>query len=166
MTIMKSIKILSAFLLIIISACNNPKIANEKTTGVNPVDSISNTAKPLSQETCYKSNAGNSLVEMTLTEKDGLVQGTLNYLPEAKDKNTGFLKGTMKADTLLADYTFMSEGVESVRQVIFLKTALGFREGYGPVKDLNGKMVFEDTRTIDFSKSAELVKVECKSGKL
>ncbi len=158
--------ILSTLLLIFMGACTNPKTSTDETSKVNSVDSSANTAPAASLENCYRSKTGNSIVEMTLTEKDGLVQGTLNYLPEAKDKNTGAIIGRMTGDTLLADYTFMSEGVESLRQVIFLKTAQGYKEGYGPVKDQNGKMVFEDPATVDFSQSTELLKVECNSGKL
>ncbi len=163
---MKNLKTLTAFLILSLSACNNPQATNDETSKINPGAAPSDASGESLKESCYRSKTGNSIVEMTLTEKDGLVQGTLNYMPEAKDKNTGIVKGRMRGDTLLADYTFMSEGMESVREVMFLKTAEGYKEGYGPVKDLNGKMVFEDPTAADFSKSATLIKVDCNSGKL
>lgn len=164
-------KILPAGLLLMFAACNNPETTSETTTTTETTTDVkaeenATPAPSASGETCYGSKTGNSTVEMALTVNDGSVAGTLNYLPEAKDKNTGTIRGKMRGDTLLADYTFMSEGVESVREVIFLKTADGYKEGYGPVKDQKGKMVFEDLKKIDFSQSVPLVKVDCNKGKL
>ncbi len=168
-------KIASPALLLLLAACKGPKTKNEQTnktettTVVTPSDTtvgIPTPAPATGAGDCYSSKTGNSIVEMALTIKGGIVTGTLNYLPEAKDKNTGTLSGSMRGDTLLADYTFMSEGVESVREVVFLKTARGYKEGYGAVRDQAGKMIFEDLKQIDFSKSTELVKVDCDSGKL
>ncbi len=168
-------KIASPALLLILVACSGPETKNEQskttetTTVVTPSDDNVGTTAPAPATVasdCYRSKTGNSVIEMAITIKGGMVTGTLNYLPEAKDKNTGTLSGSMRGDTLLAEYTFMSEGVESVREVIFLKTAGGYKEGYGAVKDEAGKMTFEDLKQIDFTKSTELVKVDCDSGKL
>nr|GFC68635.1 hypothetical protein [Tanacetum cinerariifolium] len=38
----------------------------------------------------------------------------------------------MHGDTLVADYTFQSEGTTSIRQVVFLRRDIGFIEGFGP----------------------------------
>lgn len=44
------------------------------------------------------------------------------------------------AYTLIADYTFWSEGRKSVREVAFLATDDGLVEGYGPVQEHSGNM--------------------------
>lgn len=162
-----STKHVAAAFLLLMSACKNPNSTKEPTAaeGTGKENSVS-PAVPPQQEECYKSQVGNSMVELNVMMNDAQVTGMLNYLPEAKDKNTGSIQGKMNGDTLLANYTFMSEGVESVREVIFLKTGQNFTEGYGPVKDENGKMVFEDHSKIDFSKSTPLLKVECNKGNL
>ena len=67
----------------------------------------------------------------------------------------------MNGDTLLADYTFQSEGTESVRQVAFLKKGDGFVEGYGDVEDQGGKMVFKNTAMLDFGSGTAFTKVPC-----
>jgi hypothetical protein len=67
----------------------------------------------------------------------------------------------MHGDTLLADYTFQSEGTESVRQVAFLQQGDGFVEGYGDMEDQNGKMVFKNTGSLDFSSGTAFTKVPC-----
>lgn len=151
--------------LCVLMACQESKPTNEdvvrssqdSTAMLPPDDKI---------KECYESKIGNSSVNLSLTGSGNLVEGRLDYLHDEKDNNKGRLKGRIMGDTLLADYTFMSEGVESVREVIFLKTTAGYREGYGAVKDEAGKMIFEDRKQVDFSKSAELVKVDCNSGKL
>ncbi|RYF89093.1 MAG: hypothetical protein EOO03_06840 [Chitinophagaceae bacterium] len=154
----------------LLCACNEQQKSTEQSTTSHQTETApapadtSATLPKAGWDECYGSKQGNSIVELSLRMNDGLVVGNLNYLPEAKDKNTGSINGKMRGDTLMADYTFMSEGVQSVREVIFLKTADGFKEGYGPVKDQNGKMVFEDLKAIDFSKSVPLQKIDCNKG--
>ena len=78
-----------------------------------------------------------------------------------KDRNAGTLTGQMRGDTLLADYTFRSEGVESVRQVAFLTQDAGFVEGYGPVREQNGRMTFTNPNTLIFDTRRVLTKTNC-----
>ncbi len=91
----------------------------------------------------------------------GNVTGNLSYNFYEKDDNTGTLRGEMRGDTLLADYTFQSEGTESVRQVAFLKKGDGFVEGYGDAEDRAGKMVFKNTAALDFGSGTAFTKVPC-----
>ncbi len=74
--------------------------------------------------------AGNT-IQLSLTRQGTNVSGTLQYPLADKDQNTD----TMRGDTLIADYTFQSEGQESVREVVFLATKNGLVEGYGPVQE-------------------------------
>ena len=73
-----------------------------------------------------------------------------------KDKSKGTIKGQLKCDTLFADYTFMSEGVESVREVVFIKIANGWVEGYGEIDDKDGKVTFKDRSKITFDNNVVL----------
>ena len=73
-----------------------------------------------------------------------------------KDKSKGTIKGQLKSDTLFADYTFMSEGVESVREVVFIKIANGWVEGYGEIDDKDGKVTFKDRSKITFDNNVVL----------
>jgi hypothetical protein len=70
-------------------------------------------------------------------------------------------RGTMHGDTLLADYTFQSEGRQSVREVAFLRRDIGFVEGYGPVTEQQGKTVFKLPRTLHFDAKYMLLPVAC-----
>jgi hypothetical protein len=67
----------------------------------------------------------------------------------------------MKGDTLVADYTFMSEGVSSVREVVFLQKDGTLIEGYGDVVDANNKVSFKDKKKLKFDAKNTLTKVDC-----
>ena len=110
---------------------------------------------------CYSSVMGQDTMLLHLNTTGQEVTGNLTYNFYEKDDNQGTLRGTMHGDTLLADYTFMSEGTESVRQVAFLKKADGFVEGYGDAEDLAGKMVFKNTAALDFNSGTAFTKVPC-----
>lgn len=90
------------------------------------------------------------------------VNGKLSYKLYGKDKNEGTLIGNIKGDTLIADYTFMSEGVSSVREVAFLQKDGTYIEGYGDVAEANGKVIFKDKKKLKFIPKMILTKVDCK----
>ncbi len=115
------------------------------------------------QETsaCYASVTGADSVSLRLVNTNGDITGELTYNNQEKDDNRGTIMGQMHGDTLLADYTFISEGVESVRQVAFLKKGEGFVEGYGDAEERNGKMFFTNTAALDFDSNSVFEKVPC-----
>ena len=94
---------------------------------------------------------------------DSAVTGNLYYNFYEKDKNNGTITGKMKGDTLIADYTFMSEGTQSIREVAFLLTDSTAKEGYGEMQQQNNKMTFASPAKISFDKSFILSKKECTS---
>ncbi|MDQ3142733.1 MAG: hypothetical protein M3Q56_10860 [Bacteroidota bacterium] len=97
---------------------------------------------------------------MKLTITANLVNGDLAYNFYEKDKSKGTLTGTMNGDTLFAQYTFMSEGMESVREVAFLKKGNDFVEGYGEMDKETGTK-FLDKNNIDFSGNSLLKQTSC-----
>ena len=113
---------------------------------------------------CYEGILKNDTISMAITVADDQsVTGKLNYKFFEKDKNEGTLTGQMKGDTLFGDYTFMSEGMTSVREVVFLKKGKLFTEGYGDVVDDNkGKITFKDKKKLFFDSKVVLVETECK----
>jgi hypothetical protein len=115
-------------------------------------------------EECYRAIIKKDTVSMTLNIKGNKIRsGKLSYKFFEKDKNEGTIVGQLKGDTLIADYTFMSEGVSSVRQVAFLKKGNVYVEGYGDVIDDNkGKVTFKDTKQLKFDGKTVLSKVDCK----
>ncbi len=117
----------------------------------------------LESKECYRAILKKDTISLTLNIKNGqLSSGNLSYFYE-KDKNEGTLAGEMKGDTLYADYTFMSEGTSSVREVVFLKKGDSYIEGFGDVIDDNkGKVTFKDKKELKFDENIVLSKVDCK----
>ncbi|MEJ7666578.1 MAG: hypothetical protein WKG07_47195 [Hymenobacter sp.] len=76
--------------------------------------------------------------------------GQLVYRYFEKDQTGGILRGTLHGDTLRADYTFQSEGRESVREVAFLRRGTGWVEGYGDMAAQAGKLVFKQPAALCF----------------
>ncbi len=100
---------------------------------------------------CYAVVLKQDSISLNISVKDSsLESGELNYNFFEKDKNQGTLVGNFKGDTLFADYTFMSEGKSSVREVVFLKKGNIFIEGYGDVEEKDGKTVFKDKKKLFF----------------
>ncbi|AQG80120.1 hypothetical protein [Spirosoma montaniterrae] len=145
----------------LLAACQGQKKTDEttSTTVATGETTAAVTTAPAPQ--CYAYYSAKDTVSAQLTMMDTTVAGTLLYRLSGKDANTGTLSGRMMGDTLMADYTFMSEGQESVRQVAFLVKNNELSEGYGNVSEQNGKMVFSDKSGLKFPGTMVLKKVDC-----
>ncbi len=115
-------------------------------------------------EECYSYVIKKDTILMHLNFKENkLISGNLIYNLYEKDKNEGLIEGEIKGDTLFADYTFKSEGVLSVRELVFLKQGNDYVEGYGEIVDNNnGKISFKDKKEVKFDGRVLLTKIECK----
>lgn len=125
---------------LIFASCNNS----------NKIKKIDVEDSPDSIFGCYSYSKNNDLISLSIKDSTGIIIGNLAYNIYEKDRNTGTISGKMKGDTLIADYTFQSEGSESVRQVAFLRAGNKFLEGYGEVEEKNGKTVFKNTKSLTF----------------
>jgi hypothetical protein len=110
---------------------------------------------------CYSTSGGKDSVYLKLEKFPNVVTGRLIYKLFEKDSNTGDIDGVLHGDTLIADYKFLSEGTNSVRQIIFLIKENTAREGYGEMEERNGKMAFKNLQETDFTKSIPLNKIDC-----
>jgi len=161
-------KVIVLFVIVVMGvfvSCN-------KTTTVTPaVQEIPKAPKSAAQpdpsgNQCYASTANNSTIWMSFNVNSNQeVNGTLSYSLYGKDKNEGTLIGNIYGDTLIADYTFDSEGVSSVRQVAFLQKDGTYIEGYGDVVEANGKVSFKDKKTLKFDIKNTLTKIDCEQDK-
>lgn len=107
---------------------------------------------------CYTYTENRDTVKMTLTIANKNVTGELTYRLFEKDRNDGHFNGVMSGDTIIADYEFESEGMRSVREVIFLKRGTAFVEGFGPTDSSGAR--FLTHRELTFS-GIELHKCDC-----
>ncbi len=89
-----------------------------------------------------------------VSQEGKAVSGNLSFKNYEKDSSSGTFVGTYENGILLADYTFNSEGMTSVMQVIFKKVDDGFVRGYGPV-DTEGTR-FTDLGAIIYDQTSPL----------
>lgn len=115
----------------------------------------------ISETYCYSFIKGNDTAKLNFISTNGITTGELSYHLYQKDKNNGIVEGEMKGDTLIVDYTFNSEGSESVREVVFLKSNNQLIEGFGEVEEKDGKTVFKDRSKLIFGNSIVFKKVDC-----
>jgi hypothetical protein len=157
------------FLTIVITAFF---IAGCGNTSTNPGidegadDSTSNVAKQQSNAqqiltACYSDISPKDSVILRIIQKGDSVSGTLFIQIEGKDRNTGTIQGIIKGDTLTADYSFMSEGMQSVREEVFLKRGNALVPGYGPIKEKDGKMIFVNMGSLTFDDNMRLEETTC-----
>ena len=138
--------------LLCLAACNSKPDTPATTTGAG---------KNVEETSCYTSTSPKDTVQLHLRRKGNEVTGSLMYSIFEKDKNTGTITGQFYGDTLLATYTFMSEGVESEREVAFLKRGNELLEGYGEAAEQDGKMVFRNSKTLKYGNGIILTKTSC-----
>lgn len=152
------------FFCALTAACNDSNTtsnADDTTVTTTAPSDTGATNTQINSTTCYAYHSANDTIMLTLIAAEANVSGNLVYAYSGKDKNSGTLNGIMKGDTLLADYTFMSEGKSSVRQVAFLRKGDGFVEGYGDLKMEGDKMLFRNTGALKFSSTMALQKRPC-----
>ncbi|HVG16804.1 MAG TPA: hypothetical protein VM935_17670 [Chitinophagaceae bacterium] len=120
------------------------------------------TPKPLDVASgCYRMLKGNDSAFLTLAVMDSAVSGNLEYNLYGKDKNSGTIKGFRRGALIIADYTFSSEGVTSVREVVFKLEEEKLTEGYGAVVQKGGKMSFNDHEQLKFDSGIQFHKLAC-----
>lgn len=112
-------------------------------------------------QTCYVGSIGRDSIFLKTEIFPNVVTGTLEYRNYEKDRSSGVIDGKINGDTLVADYRFTSEGIQSVAQVIFLLQGDTAVEGYGDKEEKDGKMVFKDFSKISFDQSVKLNKTAC-----
>lgn len=149
------------FAVFALTACNsNPRTIAENSDSLNAGTKVTDTSH-LNEKSCYQHYSAKDTVKLELVKNENIISGTLRFKRFGKDENKGTFAGVMRGDTLVADYTFMSEGVTSVRQIAFLKRNNTLVEGYGDVEEKNGEMVFKNVGKLNFKGSAPLVLGAC-----
>ncbi len=145
-------------------SCNYPSQNKSTTAAPDTMKPDTNVGKVIAFHNgtnCFTHTQNNDSVFLSLVLRDSLVTGRLQYRLREKDANTGTLKGVFHGDTLIAEYSFLSEGVRSVREVAFLRKGDILIEGTGNMKDNGHRMVFTNRREISFNTNLVLETVDC-----
>ncbi len=112
---------------------------------------------------CYTATIGKDVYSMNIQNQTGLaISGTLAYNNFEKDSSRGTLDGIYDGSMLIGDYSFSSEGMDSVAQVVFKKVPEGFVRGFGATQTVGNKEMLVDTTNLSYDNSPTFVKTECK----
>lgn len=113
---------------------------------------------------CYVATLAKDVYTMKITSQDGIqVTGTLAYKNFEKDSSSGSLVGVYDGTMLLGDYSFNSEGMDSISEVAFKKTPEGFVRGFGTTKTVGNKETLVSTTNLSYDNSPVFVKTACQS---
>ncbi|SHF77016.1 transposase [Pedobacter caeni] len=163
---MKKVLFLFAGLTAMMAACtsNNTEKHIKDTSGMIALDTTFTPANPAPENSsnCYLYAAKKDTASLKLHIKGEELTGELNYNIFEKDVNKGTIAGEMKGDTIIADYTYDSEGLRSVRQVVFLKKEGKLYEGYGEMEEHNGKFSFVNRAKLKFNNHITFNPIACK----
>jgi len=154
------VPLFSAIVFLIIISCNSNKKENTSTKKKEGVEQQKKKPKGL-EKGCYVYNDNKSTISLQVLKREDSITGTLLFALAEKDKNTGRFKGQVKNNVLLANYTFESEGVESVRQVAFKVKSDTLLQGYGPMEMKDSIQVFKNPKSLTFDDKFPLVKKAC-----
>lgn len=115
---------------------------------------------PLTQ--CYAWAESKDSAFLMVTYMDDRITGDLVYDWNEKDNNKGTIDGFIKNNTINAWYTFQSEGVTSVREVIFKTDGTSLLEGYGEIATNGDTVKFKNREAIKFAAERPFNKINCK----
>lgn len=155
--------ILIAFLFI--AGCNsnqdNSKVA-EKVVDDSTKESTKSTNTSPDLNGCFVSVIKRDTANLKLNINNGEVSGSLVYDRFEKDGNIGTIKGKMQDSIIIADYTFQSEGMTSVREVVFKIQDEKLIEGYGDIVMKGDTARFKNITQLKFLDEQPFVKGECR----
>ncbi|MBI5139743.1 hypothetical protein HZA26_04000 [Candidatus Nomurabacteria bacterium] len=101
---------------------------------------------------CYMATLSKDVYTLKVLSQSGEnFQGTLQFKNFEKDSSSGKFEGTYKEGILLGNYSFQSEGMDSVMQVIFKKSGDAFVRGYGDMDETGTH--FADLNNITYDTS-------------
>jgi hypothetical protein len=155
---MKNYHFLLTGIAVLLASCQSN--VKKETVIDSATQAVIDTAK--SSEQCYSMLKNRDTAMISLKITGNKVTGTALYNLYEKDKNKGTIAGTIVGDTILADYTFQSEGTQSVREVAFLIKDNKLLEGFGEVKEGNSKATFKDPKRLVFGNAMAFSKTVCK----
>jgi hypothetical protein len=108
---------------------------------------------------CFTWSIGDNTATARLRIEGSQVNGTLEYDYAEKDGSKGKLDGTLNNDIIMAEYTFVSEGQESVMEVVFKLQGNKLIQGYAEMEEQSGKLVFKDGVKLSFQNT--FVRTDC-----
>ena len=162
----KPILLLTAVAMFAFS-CNSDKkeTISDDSTAITSMDTDATVVPtvPVEQQItgCFSYTKNRDTATLKINAENEELTGNLAYRLYEKDSNTGTIAGEIKGDTIIAEYIFDSEGMRSVREIVFLRKDGKLYEGYGDVEEKSGKMVFKDRSKLKFGDAIVFSKTDC-----
>ena len=162
---MKKPLLLLAVVAAFVVACNSNK-SESNVSDSTEAAAADATLQPVEPATAastacfaYTKNRDTASLELKFAGEE--VTGNLSYKLFEKDRNSGSIAGEIKGDTIIAEYTFASEGAQSIREVVFLKKGDQWIEGFGDVEEKKGKVTFKNRAALKFGDAITFTKTDC-----
>jgi hypothetical protein len=109
-------------------------------------------------EGCYRMTIGKDTATLVVSYEGDSVKGALSYHWEQRDHNDGTIRGMLRDSLLVADYTFQSEGILSVREVVFKIQGDTLLQGYGEPVTVRDTVRFRDIGVLVYDSKHPFVK--------
>lgn len=142
------------FTVLTVLSCKDSKEKSREDTSDMPDDTAS-----ILQNGCYAYKGNGSEIRFEITETGNEVSGKLTYAFLEKDRNSGTFKGQVRGNKLMGNYTFLSEGKESTRQIAFQIEDGQLIEGYGQLS-ADGT-AFKDPNDLQYNAQMPLSLTDC-----
>ncbi|MEP6583459.1 MAG: hypothetical protein ABJA90_04310 [Ginsengibacter sp.] len=152
------------FFVISIVSCNSNDSESSvtKATEDTPATKPKNIQMPEGISGCYSYVLKKDSALLKLNISGDKVSGDLTYNLYEKDHNRGTIDGTVQDSLVIADYTFQSEGMTSVRQVVFKINGDSLFEGFGDIDMINDTARFKNISQLKFYEQRPFLKTACK----
>lgn len=163
----KSTTIIAAAIAIVsamsIGSCTSDKKVEEQSDTMAMTGRDTTVMAPVDNElgNCYQYIKNRDTASLKIQVAGQEVTGDLNYKLFEKDSNKGTIAGELKGDTIIAEYTFDSEGMRSIREIVFLHKDGKLIEGFGDVEQKGVKTVFKNRAALKFDSGLTFDKTDC-----
>ncbi len=159
-------KILLLAGLAVIMSCNNSDkdkdaSGTDSPAAAEPAPLLTPAEKAAALAGCYSVVHNRDTSSLQLEVNGTNVTGPLTYILYEKDKNDGTIQAEVSGDLLTGWYFFKSEGIMSVRQVIWKIHKNELWPGMGEMRSSKDTLLFKDPSSLQYDSTHPFVKVPC-----
>ena len=149
------------FLLLFAAGCaQNEKQTDKSIVAAN--NSIPEIKSTYSMAGCRQMIIEKDTAYMALQESGDSLYGPLEYKRFEKDSNKGKVYLIKKANRAEGWYSFQSEGMNSVKQIIFKLSGDSLLEAYGDIVMRGDTVMFKYPHALQFEEKHSYIKVNCR----
>lgn len=99
---------------------------------------------------------------LNINVKDTTINGVLEYNWNLRNDDTGTVVGVYRDSLLYVNYSFESEGITSVKEVIFKYRQGQLFQAFGELDQRNDTVIFRDRGLLQFDLQHPFIKSQCK----